>query len=129
MQLTLYMTSTLNGYIATENDDTPWSTAVWKSYYTIAKKFNAIILGRRTYEMMKEVNELEKMGNPFTIVVSTTKSPLHSNVIFVMSPKEAVKVIKEKNITNALIGGGGKLNASFMKQNLIDKLGFVEKFE
>jgi len=46
-----------------------------------------------------------------------------------MSPKEAVKVIKEKNITNALIGGGGKLNASFMKQNLIDKLGFVEKFE
>jgi len=123
MKTTLYMAQTLNGYIAKKNGDTPWSEEVWKSYYQIAKKFKAIILGRKTYEVMKEVNEFEKIGNPFTIVLSkSNKSSNDKNINFVKSPKEAIKLLEKNGFKEALIGGGSKLNASFMKENLINEI-------
>ena len=55
MKVVLYMAMSVNGCIAKENNETPWSDAVWESYYKIAKQFKAIILGRKTYEIMKDV--------------------------------------------------------------------------
>ena len=95
MKTTLYMAQTLNGYIAKKNGDTPWSEEVWKSYYQIAKKFKAIILGRKTYEVMKEVNEFEKIGNPFTIVLSkSNKSSNDKNINFEAAKQTAKLMIK-----------------------------------
>ena len=111
-----------NGLIATENGDTPWSDAIWKSYYRIAKQFKAIILGRRTYEIMKSVGEFEKIGNPFTVVVTTQKMSPEENVIFVQSPQEAANLLKKKKYSKAMLGGGGIVNGSFMKENLIDEI-------
>lgn len=122
MKVILYMATTVNGYIAKENDDTPWSDAVWDSYYKIAKQFKAIILGRRTYEIMKEANEFEKIGNPFTVVVTNEDFAHNSSFVIAKSPKEALKILKGKNFAKVLIGGGGRLNASFMKENLIDEI-------
>ena len=116
------MTITINGYIATENDNAPWSDELWSSYYNLAKKFKAIILGRRTFEMMKEVNEFEKMGNPYTVVLTKKKQQNTNNTFFVTSPKEALELLKKKGFKEVLIGGGGKLNASFMKENLVDEM-------
>ena len=116
------MAITANGYIADENNETPWSDEVWKSYYKIAKQFRAIILGRTTYEIMKKVNEFEKIWNPLTVVV-TNKNFLNSpNFIFVRSPKDALKIVEEKGFSKVLIGGGGNLNSSFMKEKLIDEI-------
>ena len=122
MQVILYMATTVNGYIARENDETPWSDAVWDSYYKIAKQFKAIILGRRTYEIMKEVNEFEKIGNPFTVVVSREDFAHNSNFSITKSPKEALKILEDKHFDKILVGGGGTLNSSFMKENLIDEI-------
>ena len=56
MQLILYMATTVNGYIADEDGETPWSQAVWESYYRLAKEFKAIIVGRKTYEIMQKID-------------------------------------------------------------------------
>ena|SRR3989338_7854779 len=122
MKVILYMATTVNGYIATENDDCPWSNAVWDSYYKIAKQFKAVVLGRRTYEIMKEVDEFEKIGSPFTVVVSKEDFAHGSNFAIAKSPQEALKILKEKNFAKVLVGGGGTLNSSFMKENLIDEI-------
>ena len=122
MQVILYMAATVNGYIAKENDETPWSDAVWDSYYKITKGFKAIILGRRTYEIMKEINEFEKIGNPFTVVVSKEDFAHDSNFAIARSPKEALKILEEKGFDKVLIAGGGMLNSSFMKEHLIDEI-------
>ena len=116
------MATTVNGYIAKENNETPWSDVVWDSYYKIAKQFKAIILGRRTYEIMKGVNEFEKIGSPFTVVVSKEDFAHDSNFAIAKSPREALKMLKEKNFTKALVAGGGMLNSSFMKEKLIDEM-------
>lgn len=122
MKTTLYMAMSLNGFIAKENDDTPWSKTVWNNYYKIAREFKAVVLGRRTYEIMKKVNEFEKIGNPFIVVVTRENIANNSNFVFVSSPKEALKILKEKGFTNIMIGGGGRLNSSFIKENLIDEI-------
>ena len=122
MQVILYMATTVNGYIAKENDETPWSDAVWDSYYTIVKQFKAIILGRRTYEIMKDVNEFDKIGNPFTIVVTKEDLARNSNFAVAKSPKEALEILKEKGFAKALVAGGGILNSSFIKESLIDEI-------
>lgn len=122
MKTTLYMAMSLNGFIAKENDDTPWSKTVWNNYYKIAREFKAVVLGRRTYEIMKKVNEFEKIGNPFIVVVTRKNIANNSNFVFVSSPKEALKILKEKGFTNIMIGGGGRLNSSFIKENLIDEI-------
>ncbi|MBS3145095.1 dihydrofolate reductase [Candidatus Woesearchaeota archaeon] len=122
MKVILYMTITINGYIAKENDDAPWSDELWVSYYNIAKKFKAVVLGRRTFEMMKEVNEFEKIGNPFIVVLTKKKQQNTNNIFFVKSPTEALELLDKKGFKEVLIGGGGKLNASFMKENLVDEM-------
>ncbi len=122
MKIVLYMATTVNGFIARENDDTPWAQEIWDSYYKIAKKFNALILGRRTYEIMKDANEFDKIGTPFTIVITKQKKKNDANFVFVKSPKEAIDLLNGKGFDEALLGGGGTTNSSFMKDNLVDEL-------
>lgn len=123
MKVILYMAMTVNGYIAKENNDTPWSDVVWSGYYEFVKKRGNIILGKRTYELMKEVNEFEKLGFPITIVVSSsTDNKSDEKAIFVSSPKEALAVMKEKGVSEVVVGGGSTLNTGFLKDGLLDEI-------
>ena len=116
------MAMTVNGIIAKENDETPWSNPVWKNYYRIAKSFKAIILGRRTFAIMKDVNEFDKIGNPFVAVVGHENAHVHSNSSFVKSPQAALQLLKKKKFSKVLLGGGSKVNAAFMKEGLVDEI-------
>jgi dihydrofolate reductase len=71
---------------------------------------------------MKEEDEFNKIGNPFTIVVSKEDFIHNSNFAIAKSPKEALKILKEKNFSKAIVAGGGMLNSSFMKEHLIDEI-------
>jgi len=123
MKVILYMAMTANGYIAKENDETPWSDVIWGGYYEFVKKRGNIILGERTYELMKEVNEFEKLGFPITVVVSSsTDNKNDERTTFVLSPKEAVAVMKEKDVSEVVVGGGSMLNAGFLKDGLLDEI-------
>ena len=52
MKLTVYMAQSLNGLIATKNDDTPWSDDSWESYEKIISKFEA----EDAVEILKQKN-------------------------------------------------------------------------
>src|SRR3989338_5829035 len=122
MKVILYMAMTANGMIARENDEAPSSKVVWREYYKFIKQNKNIIVGRRTYELMKNANEFEKLGNPITVVISSRMSGNGGNTFFVMNPEEALKKLEKKGFKIAVIGGGSKLNASFLKSGLIDEI-------
>ncbi len=122
MKVILYMAQTINGYIARENNETPWSEEEWLNFFKLVKKTKNIVIGKNTYEIMKANDEFSKIGNPFTVVVSKEDFAPNSNFAIVKSPKEAIKLLKEKGFTKVLVGGGGKLNSSFLKENLIDEI-------
>jgi len=123
MKVVLYMAMTVNGLIAKENDETPWSDIEWESYAKVIRQFKNLILGRRTYEIMNaDKNLFSKIGNPFTVVVTKQKLLDTKNFAFVKTPKEALKLLKEKRFSEVLLGGGGTINGAFMKENLIDEV-------
>lgn len=116
MKIILYLAMTANGYIAKENNNTPQSNQEWESFSEMVNQCKNLIIGRKTFEIMKKENEFEKIGNPFTIVVSDRQE---ENLNFVNSPKNAINLMKEKYFSKILVAGGGMLNLSFMKEGLI----------
>ena len=122
MKVILNMVITVNGLIAKENDEAPWSDTIWKNYYKTGKKIRNIIVGRKTYELMKEVNEFEKLGNPLTVVLTSKPLKGNENLFFVSSPKKALEIIKNKGYKKTLLGGGAKTTSAFMKEGLVDEL-------
>ena len=72
---------------------------------------------------MQQANEFEKIGESFVVVLTTKKSILHNRShVPAGSPNEASRTLKERDFHNVVVCGGGVLNSSFMKKNLIDEL-------
>ncbi len=116
------MAMTVDGYIADQNDQTPWSDEEWLSFSRFVQDAGNIVVGTKTYEIMEAHGEFSKIGNPFTVVVSTSSFSPENNTVFVRSPQEALQILEEMNFSKALIAGGGRLNAAFMKEKLIDEI-------
>jgi len=122
MEVILYMAQSVNGIVSKENDDVPWHD-IWPTYYHEIKKAGNIIVGKRTYEIMKKVGEFKKCGDPLTVVLSKTHYvSTNQNVIFVKSPKKALEILRSKGFRKIIVGGGSKTNYSFLKSGLIDKM-------
>jgi len=119
----LFMAMTVNGYIAKENGDTPWSDEVWDGYCDFVKKRGNIIVGKRTYEIMDDAGEFKKLANPFTIVVShSPDGKENEGTVFVSSPRQAIEVMHEKGFKEIVVAGGSELNAGFLKDGLLDEI-------
>lgn len=118
------MAMTLNGYIAKLNDDTPWSEESWKAYSDFVKRTRNIIIGGYTYDLLGKDNEFrEKIGNPLVVAVShSEKEKGGPNDIIVSSPKEASKAVESAGFEEALVEGGGSINASFLEKGLLDEI-------
>lgn len=128
MKVILYMAITINGFIAKENDDVSWvSETSWESYSGMIKKTGNMIVGRRTYEMMLKDDEFNKSNlNEIKTVVLTNDALLQVHnpqfIFTAKSPREALDILLGQGFETILVCGGGELNASFMKENLVDEI-------
>jgi dihydrofolate reductase len=123
LNVCLYMAISVNGCIATTDERTPWSEEVWDSYHKIVSRFKNMIVGRRTYEIMKEVNEFETLKNPITLVITSDKAAAnYNNIVFVSTPELALKELAERNFSTALVAGGSRLNQAFLQKGLINEI-------
>lgn len=122
MKVTLYMAMSANGMIARQDDSTPWSDDEWQAYKDVVEKSDAIIIGRRTYEIMK-VEELNRIGNPLTIILSSQNFLTDdARQIVVHTVEEAIKVLEERDCKSVLINGGGTLNSAIAKKDILDEV-------
>jgi len=96
MHVILYMAMTANGYIAKEDNETPWSDEGWKSFSEKVKDIKNIVVGRKTFEIMEQEEDFQKIGEPFTVVVSNKKED-DSN--FVTSPEQAIKLLEKRGFS------------------------------
>jgi dihydrofolate reductase len=122
MKVILHMAVTANGLIASGKEETPWSFEEWVDYCEAVVRAGNVIIGRKTYEIMKMAGDLIKIADQ-TVVVLTTRLPKEEgNVVFVNSPQKALEVLQSKGFTEALVAGGAKCNASFMAANVINEV-------
>ena len=66
----------LNGMIAKTNDNTSWITPEeWNSYSSTVRKAGALIVGRRTYNILTKQPEFKEFKNVKLVVVSKKQNP------------------------------------------------------
>ena len=124
MKVILYMTTTINGIIAKHDDSADFITpAESASYVAAVKNAGALIIGRRTYEILSaqpEFQEFLKAGVKIVAVSHgdvTLKDPSH---VVAHSPQEALDLMTD--FDEVVVAGGGKLDAAFLDGNLIDEI-------
>ncbi|MEX0672474.1 MAG: dihydrofolate reductase family protein [Candidatus Paceibacterota bacterium] len=126
MNVILYMAISANGFIARENGDEDFlSHENWNRFCDLANKYNNFIVGRKTYEAVK--NWKDGYGfddlNMEKIVVSQDASyPLSGSYSLATSPHDALAKLAEKGFQETLLAGGSALNTAFAKAGLIDEI-------
>lgn len=125
MKVILNMAITINGFIAKDNDDTNFvSDTEWKNFLAMANKIGNAIIGRRTYEIMKDNEEFENMKNIRVIIVSANANfkTIVNNHSIAKNPQDALAILEKEGFDDVLVAGGGTLNASFMAGGLVDEI-------
>ncbi len=101
------MAISVDGYIAKTNDDTPWSEEEWDSYSSHVAEAGNIIIGRKTYDLMKGDNTLESLKYKDLVILSRKPQQTKDTAIhFVNSIEEGIKFLTQKGHKKILIGGG-----------------------
>ncbi len=122
MKVILYMATTANGYVAKENDDTSWiSVGEWNSYSAMVRKTGNLVIGHRTYDILTKQPEFSEFSEVKIMVVSSNDfQTLSPNHVIVKTPQEALDILKD--FAEVIVAGGGNLNASFIRENLIEEI-------
>ena len=94
----------------------------WDSYSLAVRAAGALIVGRRTYEILTKQSEFSEFGNVTLVVVSMEKKVklVDEKHRIVKSPEEALQILQ--NFKEVVVAGGGILNHAFLKKNLVDEL-------
>ena len=113
----------LDGYIAGLNNEFDWIIVDKEiDFAEQMKRFDTYFLGRKTYELIKNMggnsfgkskvyifsNTLKKVENPFHLI--------NKNV------KESIEKIKKETGKDIAVWGGGELLTSLLNLNLIDEI-------
>lgn len=125
MKVIIYNAISIDGYIARTNSKTDWvSETDWNQFKKLVKTSKAIVMGSNTY---KQSGDDFPYDCELNVVMTSQKELLKQNenkgIIFTnKNPKEVIKIVKNMGFKQLLIIGVGKLNASFLKKNLVDEL-------
>ncbi len=127
MKITLYMATTIDGYIAKTDGDSDWVSPVdTKNFAAAIEEHGNIILGSRTYKQyFGDLYPVEGVNN--IVVSSDPNAVVKSDNIFVVppNPKEIVSFLESKNQDKALLIGGGRTNGLFLQADLINEIRLV----
>jgi len=125
MRITLYMAMTLDGFIARDDDSTDFASKnEWKSFSAMLKKVKYAVIGKRTYNIMAQGKEFEKIKNCHFFVMTKEKIKEDNKSITITnkSPKDLIKELEKRGIKQVCICGGGMINSAFLETGLIDEM-------
>lgn len=129
MTNSVYIATSLDGYIATKSGDIAWledfpnpSNSDY-GYFEFINGIDAIVMGRKTYETVVEMRPWPYEKKVFVLSNQLIEVPpeLVDNVEFVSGDlKTMVKKLGDRGYKNLYVDGG-KTIQSFLKKNLIDE--------
>lgn len=123
------MVSSIDGKITKWDaiqDVSTWTSSEDQSFFmSMLDSHKLIIMGKNTYEAAKN-NLKEKFGRMRIVMTSHPQeyaSESNSGISFTSeSPKVLVSRLEKEGHAEALLLGGGRINASFFKEGLVNEL-------
>jgi dihydrofolate reductase len=126
MKLILMMAQTLDGRIAKNSgQNADWtSKADKKAFVAETKQHGVIIMGDTTFEAMGA----RPLPGRLNLILSLTPEKYQDKIqpglleFFKGTPAEVVGYVAAKGFTTAILGGGARTNAMFLKAGVVDEL-------
>lgn len=128
-KLSLFIATSLDGYIAKPNDDLSFLSLVEKEgedygYAEFTDNIDTIILGRKTYDyVIKEIGSSHyDNGNRDVFVITRTSRPSVGRTTFYTGDlTELVQRLKSGSGKNIYCDGGAEIINELLKHDLIDE--------
>ena len=129
MKTTVYVGTSLDGFIARKDGDIDWlvkyqNKEVHDSYNEFISRIDAMVIGRGTYEKVLSFPEWPYEKKVFVLSTSLKQIPgtLNEKATLVdMKPAALLNYLSDKGFSNIYVDGG-KVIQSFLKEDLIDEL-------
>lgn len=129
-KISLFIATSLDGYIAKPNDDLSFLKLVEREgedygYEKFTDTIDTLIVGRRTYDyVLKEIGPSHyDNGKRDVYVITRTRKPNVGRTIFYTgSLADLVKRLKSENGENIYCDGGAEVINGLLKNDLIDEL-------
>lgn len=128
-KISLFIATSLDGYIAKRNDDLSFLKLVEKEgedygYAKFTSSVDSIIIGRKTYDyVLKEIGSSHyDNGQRDVYVITRTQRPSVGRTTFYSgSLTELVKRLKSENGKNIYCDGGAEIINELLEHDLIDE--------
>jgi len=124
-----YIATSLDGYIATEDDQLDWLFAhegldLGKHDYRIfLQRIATVVMGRATYDFLESENAPWAYGNQRVLVVTSHPIATPKGPLAVRSDiDELIAELRALNDGDVWILGGGKLQMAFIERGALDEI-------
>jgi dihydrofolate reductase len=126
-KLILYIATSLDGYIAGENDNLDFLNAVTKKgedygYSSFLEAVDTVITGRKTFDWVRRnVPEFYHKGKKNYVITRSKRQPTENIIFYNGSLKELVNNLKQEKGKHIFCEGGAEIVNELLKDNLIDE--------
>ena len=126
MKIEIYTAVSVDGFISGIDGDESWilDENGSNSFDNYAKTFDAIILGRNTFN--RNLGTVYPVKDTKNIVMTSSfidPDKYEENFEFTnKNPKELIQELKNRNYKNIMIVGGAKIYEAFLKEKLVDEI-------
>ena len=129
MKTTVYVGTSLDGFIARKDGNIDWlvkyqNKEVHDSYNEFINRIDAMVIGRGTYEKVLSFPEWPYEKKVYVLSTSLKQIPGTLNekaTLIAMKPAALLNYLSDKGFSNIYVDGG-KVIQSFLKEDLIDEL-------
>ena len=123
MKTTLFLSVSIDGLIADKDGIPLFPDGAWEDWCALVNDADNVIAGRSSYEQLKNDDMASVLHPTHKIVLSSRDMELgDSSWQHAKSPSEALEMLKNKGVEEAIIGGGRAVAHSFMREHLVDNI-------
>ena len=121
MKTTLFLSVSIDGFIADKDGIPFFPEGAWEDWCSLVNDANNVIAGRSSYEQLINDESASALTPEHKIVLSSRDLELvDTSWQHAKSPSEALEILNNKEVDEAIIGGGRAIAHSFMQEGLVD---------
>ena len=126
-KVVLYISMSLDGYIATKNNSLEFLSIVEKEgedygYNKFIESVDTVIIGRKTYEKVIAMGYEYPHTNKNVYIITRTERPSIGNFTFFTGDlTQLVNSLKQQSGKNIYCDGGAEIANQLMQNNLVDE--------
>ncbi len=125
MNTTLFLSVSIDGFIADKQGIPLFPEGAWEDWCALVNAADNVVAGRASFEQLQDDPMGAALHPRHKIVLSTQDiDTAGTGWIQARSPAEALEILEQAGVEEAMIGGGRAIACSFMREQLVNNIVF-----